>query len=249
VFAAASLTDAFSEIGKNYIAAHPGTKFAFNFGGSPTLRTQLDQGARADVFASADIANMTGAEQDGTIASKPALFAQNKLEIIVPKANPGHIQTPADLAKPGIKLVLAAANVPVGNYARQVLQNLAKDPAYGEGFDTKALANVVSNEANVKDVVAKVQLAEADAGIVYVTDPTITVRPQVAEIAIPDASNVIAQYPIAVVKNAPNATGGQAFIDYVLSSDGQAVMQKYGFAAPPVALAQPQRALAALTMP
>ena len=229
VFAAASLTDTFKQMSDAIQKANPGTTITLNFAGSPTLRTQLAQGARADVFASADQANMQGAQQDGSIAGEPRVFAQNRLVLIVPASgstSPTQIQ---DLAKSGLKLVLAQKDVPVGNYARQAFQKMAQDPAFGAGFDTKVLANVVSEETDVKQVVAKVQLGEADAGIVYSTDVTPSVRSQVKMISIPDQFNVIAQYPIAVVKGAPNSTGAQQFVNYVLSPAGQSALKDNGF--------------------
>lgn len=229
IFAASSLTAAFNDMAKQIEAANPGTKLSLNFGGSPTLRTQLDQGAKADLFASADEPNMQGAQQDGTIAGQPRIFAQNRLVLIVPAKNSAGITTLQDLAKPGIKLVLAQQDVPVGNYARQSLTKMGQDASFPTGFTDKVLKNVVSNETNVKQVVAKVQLGEADAGIVYTTDVTPDVRSAVKQIAIPDALNVIARYPIAQVKGAANAAGAQGFIDYLVSPAGQAVLAKYGF--------------------
>jgi molybdate transport system substrate-binding protein len=231
VFTAASLTDAFKEMGANIEQANPGTKVTFNFAGSPTLRTQLAQGARADVFASADEPNMQGAQKEGTIASEPRLFVRNQLVTIVPAANPAQVMRLQDLAKPGVKLVLTNKEVPVGNYSRQALAKMSQDAAFGPDFATRVLANLVSEETNVKQVVAKVQLGEGDAGIVYSSDVTPAVRGAVKVLAIPDSFNVIAQYPIAVVRDAPNAAGARAFIDYVLSPAGQAILTKHGFLA------------------
>jgi molybdate transport system substrate-binding protein len=238
VFTAASLTDAFKEMGANIEQANTGTKVIFNFAGSPTLRTQLTQGARADVFASADEPNMQGAQKDGTIASEPRLFVRNQLVAIVPTANPAQVMRLQDLAKPGVKLVLTNKEVPVGNYSRQALAKMSQDATFGAEFATRVLANLVSEETNVKQVVAKVQLGEADAGIVYSSDVTPAVRGAVQVLAIPEAFNVIANYPIAVVRDAPNAAGAQAFIDYVLSPAGQAILTKHGF----LAVAPPPRA-------
>jgi len=231
IFTAASLTDAFKEMGANIEQANPGTKVTFNFTGSPTLRTQLAQGARADVFASADEPNMQGAQKDGTIAGEPRLFVRNQLVAIVPAANPAQVMRLQDLAKPGVKLVLTNKEVPVGNYSRQALTKMSQDAAFGPEFATRVLANLVSEETNVKQVVAKVQLGEADAGIVYSSDVTPAVREAVKVLAIPEPFNVIAQYPIAVVRDAPNAAGARAFIDYVLSPAGQAILTKHGFLA------------------
>jgi molybdate transport system substrate-binding protein len=144
IFAAASLTDAFKGMAAEIEQANPGTKLTFNFAGSPTLRTQLAQGARADVFASADEPNMAGAEKDGTIAGEPQVFARNLLVVVVPAKNPGGIHTLQDLTKPKLKLVLTNKDVPVGNYARQALEKLSQDATYGPDFAKRVLANLVS---------------------------------------------------------------------------------------------------------
>jgi len=231
IFAAASLTDAFKEIAANIEPANPATKLQFNFAGSPTLRTQLAQGARADVFAAADEPNMRGAQQDGSIAAEPRIFVHNLLVVIVPAHNTAGIITLEDLAKPRIKLVLTNKDVPVGNYARQSLAKMSQDPSFGSQFAARVLANLVSEETNVKQVVAKVQLGEADAGIVFASDVTPAVRRAVKVIEIPNPFNVIARYPIAVVKGAQNEAGARAFIEYVLSRAGRAILTRHGFIA------------------
>jgi len=231
IFTAASLTEAFKEMGATIEQANPGTKVIFNFAGSLTLRTQLAQGARADVFASADEPNMQGAQQEGTIASEPRLFVRNQLVTIVPAANPAQVMRLQDLAKPGVKLVLTHKEVPVGNYARQAFTKMSQEAAFGSDFATRVLANLVSEETNVKQVVAKVQLGEAHAGIVYASDVTPVVRGAVQVLSIPEPFNAIAHYPIAVVRDAPNAAGARAFIDYVLSPAGQAILTRHGFLA------------------
>jgi molybdate transport system substrate-binding protein len=231
IFTAASLTDAFKEMATRIEQANPGTKLAFNFAGSPTLRTQLAQGARADVFASADEPNMVGAEKDGTIMGEPRIFALNLLVVVVPAQNPASIKTLQDLTKPKIKLVLTHKDVPVGSYARQALEKMSHDPAFGHDFATRVLANLVSEETNVKQVASKVQLGEADAGIVYSSDVTPAIRSAVQVIEIPPEFNVIAKYPIALVKGARNETGARAFIEYVLSPTGQAILERHGFLA------------------
>lgn len=229
VFTAASLTEAFQEIGAAVEAASPGTQIAFNFGGSPALRTQLREGARADLFAAADEPTMQGARQDGTIAGEPRIFVQNRLIIIAPADSRGAVGRPQDLATPGLKLVLAQKEVPVGSYARQVLATMSADPAFGADFSTRVLANLVSEETNVRQVVAKVQLGEADAGIVYASDVTPAVRGALKIVDIPAAFNVTARYPIAVVKGAASEAGATAFIEYLLSPAGQATLAKHGF--------------------
>jgi molybdate transport system substrate-binding protein len=231
IFTAASLTDAFKDMAAQIEPANPGTKLTFNFAGSPTLRTQLAQGARADVFASADEPNMAGAEADGTITVQPQIFARNVLVVVVPVKNTAGIQTLQDLAKPNIKLVLTNKEVPVGNYARQSLEKMGQDPAFGPDFSKRVLANLVSEETNVRQVAAKVQLGEADAGIVYAADVTPALRDAVRVIEIPPALNVIAKYPIAVVKGAQNEAGARAFIAYVLSPAGQTILVRHGFLA------------------
>src|SRR5271157_1994801 len=227
VFAAASLTGAFGDIGKGFEAAHPGVTVKFSFAGSQVLVTQIEQGAPADVFASADHKNMDALVTANLVASGYKDFATNLLTVILPPKNPANVQTLQDLAKPGLKLVLEDASVPAGNYARQILANMSKDPTYGSDFSTKVLANVVSNETDVKVVVSKVDLGEADAGIVYVTDASA--QADLKTISIPNNYNVIAHYPIAALTKAPNAALASAFVAYVQSADGQAVMKKWGF--------------------
>jgi molybdate transport system substrate-binding protein len=233
IFAASSLTEAFNQMKTEIEAANPGTKITLNFAGSSALRTQITQGAQTDIFASADKTNMDPVVQAGDIVGRTSIFAQNRLVLVIPKGNPGKINTLQDLANVGVKLVLAQEQVPVGNYSRQSLDKMTADPAFGADFKTKVLANVVSNELNVKDVIAKVQLGEADAGIVYKTDANSADPSKVTMIDIPDQYNIVAQYPIGVVKGGANAAGAQAFISYLLSPAGQAVMAKYGFIAAP----------------
>jgi molybdate transport system substrate-binding protein len=224
VFAAASLTDAFNEIGKAFQAAHPGATIKFNFAGSQTLRTQIEQGAPADVFASADMSNMTTLESE-KLAGASQVFIKNQLVVILPPNNPANIASLQDLSKPGLKLVLAASVVPAGKYTLLSLDQM--NTAFGSDFKTRVLANVVSNEQDVKEVVAKVNLGEADAGIVYVSDAVAA--PNLKSIAIPAALNEIAQYPIAALNNSTNKNLAEAFIAFVLSADGQAILKKWGF--------------------
>ncbi len=227
VFAAASLTNAFTEMGRNFEAANPGTAISFNFAGSQALQTQIEQGAPADVFASAGQTQMDALVTDNLVAQDASRqFLKNKLVVILPKDNPVGLATLEDLARPGIKLVLAADTVPAGKYALQALDLM--DVKYGNGYKTKVLANIVSNEDNVKQVVAKVQLGEADAGIVYTSDAVAA--PELMTIEIPADLNVIAKYPIAPLLKSKNVDLARAFISYVLSADGQAILQKWGFA-------------------
>ena len=229
VFAAASLTDAFIEIGKNFELANPGVTVTFNFAGSQALRTQIEEGAPADIFASANKTEMDALVTSAHVQQGiPQIFLNNKLIVILPAENSAGLASLIDLAKPGIKLVLAAEEVPVGKYARQVLEQMT-DP-FGSDFKDKVLASVVSNEDNVKQVVAKVQLGEADAGIVYTSDAVDA--HDLKTIEIPRELNVIAEYPIAPLVNSANVDLATAFINYLLSPDGQSVLRKWGFAPP-----------------
>jgi len=229
VFAAASLTASFTDIGKAFEAANPGTKVTFSFAGSQALRAQIEQGAKADVFASADTVNMDPLKTAGLVVGDTPIFTKNKLVVIAPKDNKAGIMTLKDLTKPGIKLDVEDASVPAGNYMLQSFDKLSADPAYGADFKTQVLARVVSKETDVKQVLSKVSLGEADAGVVYTTDAA-TAMDKLVTIDIPDQFNVVAVYPIGVVKGSANAALAQKFIDYVNGADGQAVMKKYGFA-------------------
>lgn len=230
VFAAASLTDAFTEIGAAFEDTNPGVTVTFNFAGSQGLRTQIEEGARADVFASANTREMDTLVSNGFVAQDaPLLFLTNQLVVILPADNPAGIVSLEDLAKPGMKLVFAAEEVPVGRYSREALDLM--NATYGAGFKDKVLANVVSNEDNVKQVVAKVQLGEADAGIVYTSDAIAA--PELQTIDIPVEVNVLAVYPIAALNESANAEISEAFIAYVLSDEGQAVLAKWGFGPKP----------------
>jgi molybdate transport system substrate-binding protein len=216
VFAAASLTDSFKALGAAYQTAHPGTTVQLNFAGTPTLVTQIEQGAAADVFASADTTNMDKLKADGFTSGNSQVFAHNKLEIVVAAGNPKHINGLADLAKSGVIYITEAPTVPAGKYALQILA------AAGVKVTPKSL------ETDVKSVVSKIELGEADAGIVYVTDVKAA-GSKVTGVPIPDSVNVIATYPIVAVKGSKNSNLGNAFIAYVLSADGQATLQSFGF--------------------
>ena len=228
VFAAASLTDAFKEMADQFQQENPGTSLTFNFGGSNTLRTQLDQGASADVFASADQTQMDMAAQNGDLSADPQVFAHNLLTIITPIDNPKGVQGVCDLAQPGLKFVTAQQGVPVGGYTNQLLQMASTADQCGADFQATVRANTVSQESDVRQLVSKVQLGEADAGVSYLTDVTPQVRDQINEVPVPDNLNIVATYPIATTKGA-NGEGGQAFISYVLSQPGQAILAKWGF--------------------
>jgi molybdate transport system substrate-binding protein len=231
VFAAASLTEPFSRLGKTFEQSHPGTTVRFNFAGSQQLVLQIQQGAKADVFASADERMMQIAKDSGLVEGEPVVFAENVLVVIVPRANPAGIKRLQDLSRSGVKVVIAAEAVPAGKYTRQMLEKLATQPGYGPQFGQQVLANVASYEDNVKGVVAKVQLGEADAGVVYRSDVTGPGAAQVGVLPIPAAANVIALYPIAVIRRSAFPQMAQAFVELVGSATGQAELKKSGFMA------------------
>ncbi len=230
VFAAASLTDAFNEIGRSYQANHTDANITFNFDGTQILRTQIEQGANADVFASANLKQMNALKDQGLMNnSSVTVFAKNKLAIIVPAANPANITNLSDLARPGLKLVIGTKDVPCGDYTIQMLNKTANLTAFGVNFKNRTLANVVSQEPNVNGIVTKVALGEADAGIVYVSDVPMQYKGRVQTIPIPGSANVLAQYPIGILSSSKNAQQAQSFIDFVTSSTAKAILQKYGF--------------------
>jgi molybdate transport system substrate-binding protein len=229
IFAAASLTDAFTAIGADFEAAHPGVAVVFNFAGSSTLAAQIAEGAPADVFASANPRQMQNAIDGGRIAGEPQDFAANNLVLITPADNPAGIASLDDLANDGVLLVLAAPDVPVRVYTDTLLEQLAADPAYGAVYRTAVLANLASEEVDVRAVVTKVSLGEADAGIVYSSDITPDVAASLRTFPIPEAVNPRATYPIAVVAGSPQPDLAAAFVSAVLADSGQATLAKWGF--------------------
>lgn len=219
VFAAASLTAAFTEIGDAFMTTHPDATVTFNFAASSELVTQIGEGAPADVFASADLSTMAELTDAGNNRSDPVVFATNRARIIVAPGNPEGITGVADLADEELIVVLCAPEVPCGRYAAQIFENAA------------VTVTPRSLEENVKAVVTKVTLGEADAGIVYATD--VTAAGADAEgVDIPADVNVVAEYPIAVTKGATNVGGAQSFVDFVTGEQGQRILASYGFLAP-----------------
>ncbi len=230
VFAAASLAAAFTGLGELFQASHPDVHLVFNFAGSQQLARQIVQGAPADVFASADQLQMDAVAAAGHLSSaRPQIFARNRLVIIFPHANPAALTTLPGLAAPGLKLVLASPEVPAGQYSLQFLAQASADPAFNPSFQDQVLNNVVSYEGNVKAVLAKVALGEADAGIVYASDPRGPDGDQIGHLEIPAHLNVLAAYPIAPLSAAAQPELAQAFIDLVLSQPGQAALAQVGF--------------------
>jgi molybdate transport system substrate-binding protein len=230
VFAAASLTDAFNEIGQNFSTEHPGVTLTFNFAGSQQLAQQLGQGAPADLFASANRTQMNAAIQVGRVVSgTQRTFARNRLVVIYPADNPAGLTQLQDLARPGIKLILAAKEVPVGQYSLDFLNKAATDTAFGPGYRDDVLKNVVSYEENVRSVLTKISLGEGDVGLVYTSDITGEGADKVDGLDIPDHLNTLASYPIAVVSDSAYPTQARAFMDYILSPAAQEVLAEYGF--------------------
>jgi molybdate transport system substrate-binding protein len=224
VFAAASLTESFREIGSAFEERHDGVTVTFNFGPSDGLATQIISEGIADVFASASARWMDAVELEGPGVTERRDFATNRLVVIVPAGNQAGIDDIHDLARPGVKLVLATEDVPAGTYARDALANA--------DIAAEAERNVVSNEEDVKGVVQKIVLGEADAGIVFVTDVTATIRDQVETVAVPEDINVIATYPIAIIRGTEHLPLARDFVAFVLGP-GQELLERHGFTTGP----------------
>ena len=216
VFAAASLTDSFKALGDSYHRQQSNVTLQFNFAGTPTLVTQIEEGAQADVFASADTTNMDKLLGDGFTTGTPQVFAHNKLQVAVALGNPKHIASLADLSRPGLIYISAGPTVPAGKYAAQALQKA------GVSVTPRSL------ETDVKSVIGKIELGEADAGIVYTTDVKAATG-KVDGVAIPDGYNVVATYPLVAVRDSKHADAANAFIAYVLSATGQSKLESFGF--------------------
>jgi molybdate transport system substrate-binding protein len=230
VYGAASLKGALEQMKTAWEAANPGSTLTISTDSSSALETQIEQGAPADVFLSADTSNPKKLTDKGLADGSAENFAGNVLTVIVPTANPAGIQSPADLAKAGVKVIAAGDDVPITKYARQAVAILARVAGYPANFEAAYEANVASKEDNVKAVVTKIELGEGDAGIVYVTDAKASTK--VTPIAIPDEANVPATYAGAVVKASPNAADAHAFLDWVAGPDGQAILASFGFLPP-----------------
>jgi molybdate transport system substrate-binding protein len=223
------LTDAFRDAATAFEAENPEVRVWLNFDGSQRLRTQLEHGARADLFASADWQQMDLLEESGGIIGQPVDFTSNSLVVVVFSGlHPS--TTLADLAVPGFRIVIAQPSVPVGSYTRSVLANLQSDPSVAPDYAHRVLDNVVSEETNVRSVVQKVALGEADAGIVYRTDaraPDITSNVRV--LPIPEYRTIIDTYPIAITRVSNRHDLAQEFIAFLISERGQRILGKHGF--------------------
>jgi molybdate transport system substrate-binding protein len=230
IYGAASLSGVLAKVKTAYEAANAGTTLTISTDSSAALETQIEQGAPADVFLSADTTNPKKLLDAGLASGAAVDFAGNKLTVIVPTANPAGIKTPADLAKAGVKIIAAGDAVPITKYASMLVANLARVTGYPSNFVSAYTANIASKEDNVKAVVAKIELGEGDAGIVYVTDAKASTK--VATIDVPDAANVPATYAGVVVKASANAAAAQAFLTWFAGPDGQAILATFGFVPP-----------------
>ena len=231
IYAAASLKVALARVKTTYEAAHPGTTLTISTDASSALETKIEQGAPADAFLSADTTNPQKLVDKGLTVGGVTKFAGNLLAVIVPQANPAHIGSPEALANSGVMIIAAGDAVPITKYANQLVANLAKEPAYPADFAARYTANIVSKEDNVSAIVAKVELGEGDAGIVYVTDAKTSTKVTVVE--VPSSANVPATYGGVVVKSSPSPGAAAAFLAWLARPDGQAVLAGFGFLPPP----------------
>jgi molybdate transport system substrate-binding protein len=227
IYGASSLNAVLAKVKTVYEAASPGTILTISTDSSTALETKIEQGAPADVFLSADTANPQKLVDKGLAAGGVTKFAGNLLTVIVPLGNPAGIQTPADLARNGVKIVTCGDTVPIAKYAAQLVTNLAKQPGYPADFVAKYTANIVSKQDNVSAVVSQIALGEGDAGIVYVTDAKTST--QVTTVPIPVAANVPATYSGVVVKASANVSAAGAFLTWLAGPDGQAILASFGF--------------------
>ena len=231
IFAAASLKNVLAEAETAYEAANPGADLTISTDSSAALETQIEQGAPADVFLSADTINPQKLVDAGLASGEAVPFAGNKLTVIVPTDNPAGIQSAADLAKPGLRIIAAGDEVPITKYATQLIENLGVEADDPEGFAAAYAANVASKEDNVSAVVSKIELGEGDAGIVYITDAVAS--DEVTPIEVPASANVPATYAGVVVGASQHQEAAAAFLDWLNKPDGQAVLSSFGFLPPP----------------
>ncbi|WP_292410174.1 MULTISPECIES: molybdate ABC transporter substrate-binding protein [unclassified Methanoculleus] len=230
VFAAASLTGAFSEIKEAYTAENPDVVVDFVFDGSQALRTQIEQGALPDVFVSANEKQMEALQEGGFMENDTvAVFLENSLAVIVPAENPASVTNLAGLARPGVRVVIGTKDVPFGAYTRQVLDAMAADPAYGTAYRDAVMENVVSEETAVSTVMPKLTLGEADAAFVYKSDVRLDDRSRVRQIEVPAEYNVVAEYPLGILASSEQRAEAAAFIAFVRGPTGSAVLESYGF--------------------
>jgi molybdate transport system substrate-binding protein len=215
-------------MGYGFEQANPTARVTFNFGASSQLAAQLSQGVVADVFATADTAQMDSVRTSGALTGPDHTFAANHLVLITPKDNPAHINSLKDVANPGVKFITARPGVPIGVSVTQLCDKAAADASYGSDFKSRVQANTVSQEDSVRHVVSKVQLGVADAAIVYVTATTPHLHTKLNVIQVPDSLQIVTKYSIAAA-GGHNPNGGEAFVAYILGPGGQATLRKWGF--------------------
>jgi molybdate transport system substrate-binding protein len=230
VYGAASLKGVLAEARSAFEASHPGTTLTISTDSSAAIETQIEQGAPADVFLSADTSNPQKLVDKGVAAGPPVAFAGNLLTIIVPADNPASVRSPADLARPGVRIIAAGTEVPITKYASQLVTNLVGEQGYPTDFVARYAANVVSREDNVMAIVAKLELGEADAGIVYVTDAKASTK--VTTVPVPAAANVPARYAGVVVSGSAQAAAATIFLTWFAGPDGQQILARSGFLPP-----------------
>ena len=227
IYGASSLKSALTRMKITYEAANPGAILTISTDSSTALETKIEQGAPVDIFLAADVANPQKLVDKGLAVGSLVKFAGNLLTVIVPTANPAGIQTPADLAKTGVKVIAAGDSVPMTKYASRLVANLAGRPGYPANFVAQYTANIVSKQDNAAAVVAQIELGEGDAAIVYVTDAKTSTK--VVTIAVPPTANVPATYSGVVVEGSPNAAAAQAFLTWLAGPEGQAILASFGF--------------------
>ncbi len=227
ILAASSLIDAFGELGNAFEKQNKGVTVKQSFESSSTLLAQIQQGAPADVFASAAQEEMNTAVKDGLVAGESEVFARNREIIMIPKDNPAGIDKFRDVANPGVKLVLAQKDVPAADYALKILDKA--NARYGPGFEKDVLSNVVSRESDVRASVNRVVVGDADATFGYASDYTPDIRDKVRVVPIPPDLNIIATYPIAVLKDAKSPHLAKKWVELVMSEEGQRVLEKWNF--------------------
>lgn len=230
VFTAASLTGAFTEIADAYNSQSDGITAENVFDGSQALRTQIEQGAEPNIFVSANTKHMYALEDEGFMDNDTVqLFLENSMAIIVPADNPANIETLDDLAKPGVKIVMGTKDVPFGSYTRKVLDKMAENENYGTEYTDAVYANVVSEETAITSVIPKLTLGEADAAFVYKSDIKQEYKDQLKQIDIPAEFNVVAQYPLGILRESENKDASENFIEFVRGPVGSAILEEYGF--------------------
>lgn len=229
VFCAASLTGAFGEMGQIYEDEN-GVDVMLNFDGTQAIRTQVEQGAIADVFISANKNHMDALMAEGFMDNDTvSIFTENRMVVIVPADNPADIQSLSDLAEPGVMIITGVKDAPFGSYTLQVLDKLANDSTYGPKYREAVMSNVISQETSVSHLVSKIALGEADAGFAYQSDISPELSEQVSKVVIPDQYSVVAEYPLGRLKESENPDQAARFIEFVRSTEGRAVLEKYGF--------------------